>query len=438
MKRLIWLCLLGCLGTWSQARSAPSVHFTANPVQGTICVAPCAVHFDATATTDGAFPREFHSLHYRWNFGDATVGTWAVSGAPKNIAFGAIAGHLYAEPGTYTVTLAVTNPDREAVSTQQFVTVTDPDAHFAAADTFCFANTGTPGAAGFEDCPVPARSRHVVIGSGTANGFNIALGAAHCDVTSTKRRCLFRAGDTFLQGDAVNPRDAVGGPGLIASFGVGANPIISGGNGLLVLETGWTVAHLHATNLRGGHLVTLTLATRNNTVYDVSTPGTSGACVSSNTGGNSPTHSDLVAIVELDCTLAAGSAVTALFLRAERALILGNVIDSAYAGQFNLRTVHFPRSLIQHNRLMRPQEDPGNERNSLQIRGWGGARLPAVTPTERVIISDNILSQDNGNIFIRTCQDSGCGGDTINAEIRDIIIERNFLYFSTGGTSTLR
>lgn len=80
--------------------AAPSANFTARPIQGSTCVAPCAVHFDAigngtTETTDPDFTREFHSLLYLWSFGDPGSGTWTTSGLSKNHGVGAIQGALF-------------------------------------------------------------------------------------------------------------------------------------------------------------------------------------------------------------------------------------------------------------------------------------------------------------------------------------------------------
>ena len=84
---------------------------------------------------------------------------------------GAIAGHLYPDPGSYTVRLVVTNPDGDTDAVEDTVTVIDPDVHFAESDTYCFANSGTPGGVGFEECPVSAAAQHAVISAADTDGF---------------------------------------------------------------------------------------------------------------------------------------------------------------------------------------------------------------------------------------------------------------------------
>ncbi|MEK7706276.1 MAG: MopE-related protein, partial [Myxococcota bacterium] len=76
-------------------------------------VAPLAVFFDASGTTDTAVTsRPFHELEYRWDFGDPAGGaTWAYGARPgsssKNVALGPVAAHVFESPGTYTVALSV-------------------------------------------------------------------------------------------------------------------------------------------------------------------------------------------------------------------------------------------------------------------------------------------------------------------------------------------
>lgn len=437
------LVALGC-AVASAASAAPVVRFDATPIQGDVCVAPCAVHFDAIGdglashTYDPDYTRPFHALHFAWGFSDALPGTWRVSGRSKQSATGAIAGHLYETPGSYDVALRVTNPagvSRGIVMSKR-VTVADPDVVFANT-TWCFANTGTPGGAGFEQCPVRARSRHVVIGWQASGGFDQALAA--CGALRGKSRCLFRAGDYFAGRETFRLSDAPG-PGLVSRFGSGPNPVVYGGDGFLILRNGWTVAHFDV-YLKSGSLGPLLLVSGYSsrvTAFDVRAPIVHNTCFESSVS-STPSHTDLVAVVEVECHLQNSSTgATPAYLRAERVLFLGNWIDNHYEGQFNLRTVHLPRSVIQHSRFERPGAGGNNRRNVMQLRAWsgsnsGGAPIgPAPSPTEFVIVSDNVLSQDDSDVGIRTCQSNDCVDTTRATEMRDLIFERNFFHFSTG------
>jgi PKD repeat protein len=408
------------------------------------------VHFDAigdgtTETLDSAFPREFHSLLFEWDFGDPGSGTWSVSGKSKEHAVGAIAGHLYESPGTYTVTLRVTNPAGESDSVQQMVTVDHPDAVFAAVDTYCFANSGTPGGAGFEDCPVALASQHFVIGSGIADGFNQALDSAACDRRSLPKRCLFRRGDAWQVSADVGLAGGTTSLGLIDAFGPAAapDPAISyegGGQAFNINADGWTLANLDFSLSDSGGLAKLLNERGRTTLYAIDATQVGFGCFASQ-GTGAPTHSDRVALIDVSCqadptaSFGAGG-----FFRTERTLVMGVLFDNNYTGEFSFRTIHFPHSVLQHSRLMRPQEDSFNTRNVLQLRAWAGTANnvpgtpPTPTDTDFVIISDNVFSQDNEDSVVRTCQGNECANTSSTPELENVIIERNFFFFSTGGS----
>jgi hypothetical protein len=425
-------------GAVRPAAAALVVRFDAFPVQGDVCVAPCAVHFDAVGdgvgqlTHDSEFPRPFHSLLFSWGFQDATGGTWPYSGRNKNTAIGAIAGHVYETPGNWDVALRVTNPDGEqrGISSTQRVHVADPDLVFAAT-TWCFANAGTPGGAGFEACPDPRAARHVVVPLSDPIGFETAL--RRCNAIDGKSRCLFRAGDHFGIDELVRLSDAPG-PGLVSRFGAGPNPIVFGGRSFLIPRDGWTVAHFEVwlNDAGAGPLFLINSQVSNATVFDVKAPFLRGACFESATS-DEPQHSDLIAIVGVECHVQPTTTTAGIYLRSTRTLVMGNWIDNGYQGQFNLRTVHFPYSVIQHNRF----ERPADKRNGIQLRAWSGgtAEAPIGPPpgkTEFVIVSDNVLHHDNAETVIRTCQSADCT-ETLRAPgIENVIFERNFFSFSTG------
>ena len=109
--------------------------------------------------------------------------------------------------------------------------------------------------------------------------------------------------------------------------------------------------------------------------------------------------------------------------------------------QFNLRTVHFPHSVIAQNRFVRPQDDASNRRNNIQLRAWaggngsgGGGLLPTPSKTDYVIVADNVLASDDADAFIRTCESNDCLDIASAQALENVIFERNFLYRSSGGT----
>jgi PKD repeat protein len=86
---------------------APVASFTATPLSGD---APLTVLFDAASSFDDG-----EIVAYNWDFGDGTPGS------------GASITHIFAEPGSYTVTLIVTDDSGQTGSDVQTITVRDPD-----------------------------------------------------------------------------------------------------------------------------------------------------------------------------------------------------------------------------------------------------------------------------------------------------------------------
>jgi len=225
-----------CTTTLSAARSvtatfAPSagnaITLSLVPAR-TSGVAPLAVFFDASGTTDASVTtRPFHDLEYRWDFGDAAGSpvkgtTWstgsqltlATCSAPyngcRNNASGAVAAHVYESAGTYTATLSVFDGTNTTAKTTT-ITVTDP----STLTTACVANGLTPAAGDANGCPADADLFY------DASSFNTALTTA---IAAGAKRVLFRKGDTFTSSATYSVNAA--GPGIIGAYGTGASPNI--------------------------------------------------------------------------------------------------------------------------------------------------------------------------------------------------------------------
>jgi hypothetical protein len=149
-------------------------------------VAPCAVVFAADATTDTAVTLPYHECFYYWDYGDSAQETeyWQYGARPgtqsKNHDRGPIGGHVYTEPGEYTVTLHVLDAFGNYNTASQTITVTDPDVIFAGAKTICMSND-----ANFDGAPAGA----VLITTDNVNG-----GAAY---GTHGIRYLYKRGHTF-------------------------------------------------------------------------------------------------------------------------------------------------------------------------------------------------------------------------------------------------
>lgn len=187
--------------------------------------------------------------------------------------------------------------------------------------------------------------------------------------------------------------------------------------GVLTLRDGWAV---HGFTIADGGGVSIPPNVSHVTLYNVRGRVTG---VSSMTGGGT-IHSHHVAIVGNEFTGTTGT-VTLLFLRVERALVMGNLLDNAGIGEFNLRTVHFAHGAIAHNTMRRPGDR--GYRNNLQIRAWGSTFVPRV-PSERIVILDNDFEDSTGNWIIRLCQENRCTATWPDAQdVQDVIVEANRL-----------
>ena len=134
---------------------SPSVTITPTRVSG---LAPFGVFFAARPQGFGG-ARPSIELAAKWSFGDS--GTWSelgndfAPGADRNVAYGFNTGHTFETPGTYTVTVEVTDGST-TVSESIEITVDDPDVFFSGSSTAVFAAdgdfTGAPtGAVQFTD-----------------------------------------------------------------------------------------------------------------------------------------------------------------------------------------------------------------------------------------------------------------------------------------------
>jgi len=179
-------------------------------------VAPLAVFFDAVHAEMVPKPpevngrQEFADQYYEWEFGDENAGTWAINGRSKNVAAGYVATHVYEQPGTYTVTLAVTDVDGNRTGYSETITVEDPDVVYAGANTICFST-----ASSFDGCPADATHR-------TTDDISTIS-----EFYASGRRVLLRRGDSWTT-DAVTTIRDVSGPFTLGAFGPCDNPDVRG------------------------------------------------------------------------------------------------------------------------------------------------------------------------------------------------------------------
>lgn len=414
------------------AAAAPKASFTASRTDG--CVAPCAVFFDATATSDASTDAPFHDLDHRWDFGDERGESWSVSGMPKNTAIGGIAGHLYTHPGAFEVTLRVTNrAGEQAIATHQ-VHVADPDVVFAGTRTLCVSTTGD-----FSGCPAgAAHARSADFDASVAN--------------APGRRTLLRRGETFTWDRVVRLVDASAGGASIGVFGDGEKraTLRTAAGSRVLLDPGndWRIAHVElvaagakesAIDEKGG--------VARFTVWDAEIRGFDGCA----TFWSPPKPDAEVAFVDVRCKdFPDPGSGTKFYEDTERSMFLGLDIDKGDKRdprdqtEFAYRTVYSQKKLIQHGRFQGRAQN--QSKNLLQLRhcsaiGPWAQRCPdGKTPSRYVLVSDNHFIEGGGPramTVIRVCDHGTCGGRPGESQpVEDYIFERNLFQVDVRDVAT--
>jgi len=458
---------------------------TADEIQGSTCVAPCAVHYDATATDDTDLTREFHSLHYEVECGIAdaaeTPGTWAPTGNSRDYSYGAVGLCFYTEPGAYTMTLSATAPDGDSDTATDTVTVVAAEDVFDGSnETCCIANGATP-SAGANGCPAEA-----TIVADSSGDLDAVLNGGACDVgnsTGAKRAVYLRGGDTFTASATIPLERGDTLPGLITSYGTGQATIANTTSYAFTSGHGWTLhnlAYVPANDSTNGFINRPSnTAIDGVTLYDIDATGAVAGLVDANTGGAAGNKNTRWAIVgttynktaTTSATGCSGTPCTSLvvFGRFSQGHYKGNDwdINNITRNEFVTRSNGFDHGSITENRM----EGAGNSATCsfsggacsaatgytcplLNACTGGGTctanvcvggsadgadcdtcasnnrnpiqiRVDDSTPSEYNVVADNILGSNGSNV-IRTTVDDEAGTGTV--ENQHTVFERNFIY----------
>jgi len=422
----------------TQAPGSITLSLVASRLSG---VAPLAVFFDASGTTASATAFPFHDLAYQWDFGDRAGSpvsgtTWpsrngSASGYSRNLAMGPVASHVFEVPGVYTVSLSVFDGTSTATGNVQ-ISVADPNAVFAGANTICIRATAS---GDFSGCPAGAVQTTNADWDNAINT-NIASG----------RRLLFRRGDAFVM--STSATISVTGPGVIGAFGSGARPVVTApgvpvdtafvrlssattptirdwrvmdlefdgggvGNAVGVYGFGgfdqFTLLRMHIHHLRVGvHYNYFNLDQFNGS------------------RNNGHVLWDQHAIVDSTITnVIGGDGRYCIYATAKQFSVMGNLLDNGGTGTHTFRSEHMHHAVISHN-LITGGVHP---RHNLKIHaaGWNdpGVRNPGGVGTysEKIIVADNEFVA-NQNVTWSVAFGPQDGGQ--DERLRDIIVERNW------------
>jgi PKD repeat protein len=420
------LSCTGSGGTGSQSTTvtvaAPSAITASLVASRTSGVAPLYVFFDATGTTASATTRPFHELEYQWNFGDEASGSWSATpgmpNASRNLATGPVAAHVFETPGTYTVSLTVLDGGAPATKSVQ-ITVTDPDTVFAA-NTLCVGNTQP--VAGSDGCPAGAAILQSSDFDGAINN-NIA----------SRKRILFRRGDTFAAGSSANI--LVTGPGLIGAFGTGAAPVVNitaNNDGFQLSSWGtpdikdWRIMDLEINGNSGAEtnginalagIDQVTLLRMN--IHHVH----KGAQLAPNyLDSAGPSHRlwDQWAVVDSTVRNAiGGGGGYVLYYAGQRTAVMGNVLSDSSLAEHILRMPYIYKGVFSHNAMSKAAA--AKHVVKMQAASWFGA-APTVY-TEQVLFSDNkFTSGDAGGWTVAL----GPMDNQTDERVKQVILERNW------------
>jgi CHRD domain/FG-GAP-like repeat/PKD domain len=415
-------------------------------------VAPLYAFFDATGTTATSTTRPFSDLYYKWDFGDPSgspvLGTNWLYGTGYNnsrdAATGSTVAHVFETPGTYNVTVTVSD-GANTVECAVPITVSGWDGATNGKTLYVGNTLPVKGQGG-----VPIDAYSDVLQS---SDFDAVINGT-AGYGSIYKRILFNRGDTF--GVSATAQIRYNGPGIIGAYGSGNKPIISASsfNGTM-LQPGqgsypnvqdWRVMDLEFNGQNGSAVsplkngggiqrwLFLRLYTHNfhSIELEESVPG----YYDGGGSGGVPGHNlnDEVAIV--DCIF---SVVTpqneslgdgnnggySTYLASLRLGYIGNLADNNWGGEHVARFPYVGKGYIAHNTLKRSGIVSGGKHVfTLRAPGWTGYAniVPPGTYTEYVEVSDNhFICSKSPWCTTAQPQDS-----THDERIRRVVWERNW------------
>lgn len=394
-------------------------------------VAPFGVQFDATGTTTALTANPFRDLLYVMHFGDDDSAVWNYGTRPgvskRNLARGAVSGHVFETPGTRTVKctpMYLSSGGVLSVGATQSITITtqDPDVVFAGTKTICINKT-LP-VAGLDGVPAGAQCFAATTWLDVISIIN----------SNAESRILLRKGTTWANNNTGTI--SVNGPGIISTYGSGAAPIITHSaasrTAFSATSSGfqdWRISGFvsNATALATG-------SARNATRFFGAADGPSN-----NSGrycllmDNEHYDAATFALMGADMMVAncnvhnvdgAGGNVGIWCYQRERVAVLGSQVNDASLAEMNLRFQGAKKAIISNCKLKDPMANA--TKHALALRGWSDASAAYAWTgdyTEYCIISDNEISGVSASGVVQIASQNG----TSDERHRNNIVERNYI-----------
>ncbi|MBJ22491.1 MAG: hypothetical protein CL933_24030 [Deltaproteobacteria bacterium] len=427
------------------------------------CVAPCAIFFDARATSDADLQawQAFVDLNYSWDFGDPDSGSWGEGARAttsdrlsRNMDTGFVAGHVYENPGTYRATLDVS--DGTNISTRTFdVTISSPETVWSGSNTVCIANGSTP-IAGSNGCPAGA----VVMNSGD---FDLAIRTHDCD--DLARRCLFRRGDAFAAESEVSMTTS--GPTLIGAYGSGPKPLINTADAVDTFSFDPGNADIRIVDLeivgadgdgRNGGSALAISSERGTPIYrllalrlDISHFDHQihfrGPSNDFTPGVNMPRE---IAVVDSTVLDGPGNGGNDVFVMWEDSLFMGNRVGDKFDGANGLGEhilrAKFSHGVVYSHNSMGLMNDSGGRigcgsiRHVIKMVSGFAIPYPVAGVSREYIVADNFFSACKDNSIDVDIGRTDSRLEKVNEGQRNYIVERNLFTkrFTLGGTLSLQ
>jgi hypothetical protein len=419
--------LILAMGGWKTNGVSPITPSIAmsRPSDGTtspsIWVAPCAVVFDATGTTNGAVSDPLMDCLYSWDYGDTAKDgeKWAYGARPgtqsKNKDLGIVGGHVYDVPGTYTITLTVLDNYGNINTTTQQIIVSDPDIVFSGDKTICVSNdTDFTGA--------PEGSTQI-----TSSSYS-SVYEANIPALSSEKRLLFKCDGVFDIDSIINSKSGVS-KLQFGSFGSGAKPEFRFTDGTAAdyfvrfsdthdrVLNDIQIYGVKITNPSGAEgvdakrFISSLLRTSRETIRGTSGRITIYQCDCEDVfgmaaGGNGSAVVECTQTTPLINTYSGG--LNGFFsTNTTQSMFVGNSYDQGRAGEHTVRFQGFSKIFVAHNAML----NPSNTKHCLAIRGSnvGGLNVPVIWEANKTYDSGQLVypTADNLRLFMRTTSAPG-------------------------------